>query len=131
MQELCLPCRSDDGTLTDDSAMKRCWDAMVEATVQLGMDARNPQHYAEWMRDAGFINVHTEIIKWPSNGWPSGAKDKTLGRWTNVNVLQGIQGFALGLLTRVLGWMVEEVELLLMEVRKDLQNRSVHAYWPL
>jgi hypothetical protein len=131
MQELCLPCRSDDGSLKDDSAMKRCWDLMVEATIKLGVDARNPRHYDEWMREAGFIHVHTEIVKWPVNGWPTNQKENTLGRWTHANVLQGIQGFALGLLTRVLGWSVEEVELLLMDVRKDLQNTNIHAYWPL
>ena len=111
--------------------MKRCWDLMVEATIKLGVDARNPRHYDEWMREAGFIHVHTEIVKWPVNGWPTNQKENTLGRWTHANVLQGIQGFALGLLTRVLGWSVEEVELLLMDVRKDLQNTNIHAYWPL
>lgn len=131
MQELCLPCRSDDGSLKDDSAMKRCWDLMVEATIKMGCDARNPRHYDSWMRETGFARVHTEVVKWPVNGWPANHKEKTLGRWTQVNVLQGIQGFALGLLTRVLEWSAEEVELLLMDVRKDLQNTDIHAYWPL
>ena len=35
------------------------------------------------------------------------------------------------LLTKTLGYKEDEVELLLMEVRKNLKDRGVHAYMPV
>ena len=111
--------------------MKRCWDLMVEASIKLGVDATNPRHYARMDAGSWVLSTSTRRLSngLSMDGQPT-KREKTLGRWTHVNVLQGIQGFALGLLTRVLGWSVEEVELLLMDVRKDLQDTNIHAYWP-
>jgi hypothetical protein len=30
-----------------------------------------------------------------------------------------------------LGWSVEELEVLLAQVRKDLKNTKIHSYWPV
>jgi len=35
------------------------------------------------------------------------------------------------LFTNILGWSVEEVEVFLVDVRKDVKSRSIHAYWPV
>lgn len=43
----------------------------------------------------------------------------------------GLQAFSLALFTRVLNWSAEEVEVFIANVRKDLRNRSYHAYWPM
>ena len=43
----------------------------------------------------------------------------------------GLQAMSLMLFTNVLGWSVEEVELLLNDVRKDFKNRKIHAYVPV
>ena len=48
----------------------------------------------------------------------------------NENVLNGLEAFSLMMFTNVLGFTVEEVQLLLVDVRKDLKNRRIHAYWP-
>lgn len=78
------------------------------------------------MHEAGFINIRKEIYKWPINTWPKREKEKKIGMWNLQNVLQGLQGFSRGLFTRVLGWSPERVELYLMMVRRDLQNRRIH-----
>jgi hypothetical protein len=33
--------------------------------------------------------------------------------------------------TGVLGMSVEEVQVFLVNVRKDVMNRSIHSYWPV
>jgi hypothetical protein len=35
------------------------------------------------------------------------------------------------LFTNVLGWSAAEVDVFLVNVRKDLRNRGIHAYWPV
>jgi len=38
------------------------------------------------------------------------------------------ESYSLALLTRVLGWEVQEVQVLIANTRKELKNRGVHAY---
>ncbi len=53
------------------------------------------------------------------------------GLWTNENLAPGLEAFSLGLYTRVLGWKKEEVEIFLMKVRNDMNDRKIHAYLPM
>ena len=53
------------------------------------------------------------------------------GAWCLENFLSGLEAMSLMLLTNVLGWSVEEVQLLLVGVRKDFKNRQIHAYFPV
>jgi hypothetical protein len=52
---------------------------------------------------------------------------KTIGAYNVTVLLEGLQGITLRPFTRILGWQPEEVELFLVDVRKDLQNRKLHA----
>jgi hypothetical protein len=54
-----------------------------------------------------------------------------IGSWTNENLGPGLEGFSLGLFTRVLGWKKEEVETFLAKVRDDMNDRKIHAYLPM
>ncbi len=54
-------------------------------------------------------------------------EQKIVGSWNLLNVLEGLEAFSMGLFTRFLGWTAEEVQLLLDDVRKDLQNPKIHA----
>jgi len=87
--------------------------------------------YKEWMVEAGFRNVVELRFMWPQNSWPKDKKMKELGRWNMINALDGLQGFTARLFTKVQGMPVEEMEVLLMEVRQDIQNRKIHCYWPV
>lgn len=42
-----------------------------------------------------------------------------------------ILGISLAFFTRGLGWTVEELEVFLVKVRKDMKNSQIHAYWPM
>ncbi|KAI9739709.1 MAG: hypothetical protein M1834_006428 [Cirrosporium novae-zelandiae] len=43
-----------------------------------------------------------------------------------TQVLDGLEAFALGIFTKVHGWSAEEVQLFLIDVRKDMMKKSVH-----
>jgi hypothetical protein len=43
-------------------------------------------------------------------------------------MLEALDAYSFALFTRVLGWSTEELQVLLAEVRKDLQNRRFHGY---
>ena len=42
-----------------------------------------------------------------------------------------LEGVSLMIFTKLLGWSVEELLVFLVQVRKDMANRSYHAYWPV
>jgi hypothetical protein len=131
MQELCNPLSSDDGTLAENSPLAKWGMLIVEASAKLNRNANNPTNYASWMREAGFTNVETVVHKWPTNPWPKDEKEKLKGLWNLYNVLERLQEFTTALFTRVLGWSREEVDAFLVDVRAELQNKNVHAYWPV
>jgi hypothetical protein len=54
-------------------------------------------------------------------------KQKTIGAWNLLNVLDGIEAFTIALFTRMLGWSAENVQVLLADVRKDLRDPTIHA----
>lgn len=142
------PAVSDDGTLTKDCALNRWNNLLVEATDKLGASLRSPADYQQQLADAGYQNVTLREYKWPSNPWPKDPRHKEIGKrkaqdfvstfangetgaWTQMNFLQGLQGLSLMSFGAGLGWSAAEVETLLVDVRKDIRNRNIHAYWPV
>lgn len=51
--------------------------------------------------------------------------------WTYEDLGKGASGLSMALFTRALGWSAEEVEVFLVDVRKDMKNKSIHSYWPV
>jgi len=81
--------------------------------------------------EAGFEDVVEYHFKWPSNTWPRDPKFKSIGAWNHENILAGLQGFLMAALTRGLGWSSEEVDVLAAHARRDMKDKSIHAYWPM
>ena len=131
MQELAHPIRNDDGTLTPEHTIYKWSHLLLEATRRIGSSCDNPTKYAEWMRDAGFVNVQEVIYKWPSNTWPKDKKHKTLGLWNLANLLDGVEGFTMAMFTRILEWRPQAVHAFLVGVREDSKNRQIHNYYPM
>jgi Methyltransferase domain len=50
---------------------------------------------------------------------------------TNRNLMEGLHAVSVAVLTRGLGMTAQEVELLLVGVRKDICNRNIHCYAPI
>jgi hypothetical protein len=131
MQDTNVPMKSDDDTIPSDSALWTWNQNMVKSGVISGRRCDIATQYAQWMREAGFVDVVELKYKWPQNPWPKDPRDKYLARWVMANIMQGLQAFSLALMTRFLGMSREEVEVLLVDVRKDMLNRKIHSYWPM
>lgn len=54
-----------------------------------------------------------------------------VGAWNYENMTSGLEAISLGLFTRVLGWSREEVDVFLIDVRKDIKNTKIHCYYPM
>jgi len=56
-------------------------------------------------------------------------KQKEIGAWGLLFVDEGFEAVALRLLTSVLGWQKEEVEVLCAEARKELRSKKIHTQY--
>lgn len=54
---------------------------------------------------------------------------KQIGMWNYHYCLEGCEGWALFLLTRVLQWKIEEVQVFIAKFRNALNDRKNHAYY--
>ncbi|KAK5174002.1 uncharacterized protein LTR77_001081 [Saxophila tyrrhenica] len=132
IQDYGLPVRSADGTADGTDLMK--WgELLCEAARNMGrpMGTDCADHYVAQMTEAGFVDINQRMFMWPSNGWPKDPLMKTLGQWNQTNILDGLEGFCLALLTRGLGWQKAEVDVFVAKVSRDLRSRKIHAYFPM
>ncbi|KAF2089279.1 S-adenosyl-L-methionine-dependent methyltransferase, partial [Saccharata proteae CBS 121410] len=119
---------SDDGTVPDDHVFKEWSDIFEEAGERIGKTFRIWAMQKELMLENGFAEVTEHRYKMPVGPWSSDPKLKEVGRWHLLECFQGIEGWAMALLTRVMGWSLEEVHVFLARVRAGLKDRKVHAY---
>lgn len=127
---------SDDGTLTQKTALKRCSDLLNEAYRGNGWPMDTANHYERQLQEVGFVNIGAVREKWPTNSWPRDKKYKQIGIWNTENVIRALAAVSLAVFTwpkseNSLGWSRTEVEVLLAGVRKDMRNTNIHAYWRL
>lgn len=133
-QEFDLKFCSDDGTIPADGALNR-WATFWNQGIQnQGLSARcYPEEMRIQMQEAGFINVHIRGYKLPVSPWARDRTYREAGMLFLSGFLDGLAGMSyktfLG--SDGLDWTQEQLEVLLMEVRKEVKLKSVHAYFPV
>ena len=75
---------SDDGTVPEDSACNQWGKHLSEAFENIGRPILLVEEYEKLLEDAGFVNIHSELRKRPTNDWPT---DDTLKKIGEVSVL--------------------------------------------
>lgn len=127
-QEIYPSVYCDDGTMPADWPMLHWAKMQDDAAMNMGRPLRIANKLKRWYQEQGFINVKEEVFKVPMNPWPKDPQFKLIGRFHERNMLDGLQGFSLAFFHRGLGWTKEEIEVYLVDVRKALQDKRVHAY---
>ncbi|KAI6383677.1 hypothetical protein MCOR25_000125 [Pyricularia grisea] len=126
-----FPVRCDDDTYPQECALRKWFELLDEGTQKVRTELPTLEVQKQRLLDAGFVNIVTREYKWPMNTWPSDKKQKEFGSLVLANLEEGIQGMTMAMFTRVLGWTKEQVELFLVDVRKDIRNTSMHVYYPI
>ncbi|QKD52025.2 S-adenosyl-L-methionine-dependent methyltransferase [Fusarium oxysporum Fo47] len=122
---------SDDGTLTPDHALSKWCNLLGEAFTKLGSTSIEFDKIKAIMQEVGFVDVVDKRFKWPTNPWPRDKKYKELGTWNHYNSSNALESLTMASFSRAHGWSRDEVIMFLVDVRKDLNNPSVHAYNPI
>jgi len=120
--------KSDDNSLREDHEMFINCSEVVRAAGILGQDACPGPKLKKWAEDAGFVNIKEHVFKIPIGPWPKDPRLKEIGAWNKLQAFEGVEGWTVALLTRVLGWSAEKVQIHLDGVKKDYRDPSIHSY---
>ncbi|KAM5359177.1 hypothetical protein ACJZ2D_014675 [Fusarium nematophilum] len=136
IMDIIYPPRSDDGTLSEDSPLYKWATLLLRTFTAMGSPLDSALRYKEQLEAAGFIDIHVVQRKWPMNRWPKAQIYKQIGTWANQNTMDALAAISLAVFTRPegqggLGWTSEELEVFLIEVRKDIKDYTIHSYWPI
>ncbi|KAK1980051.1 S-adenosyl-L-methionine-dependent methyltransferase [Colletotrichum cereale] len=121
----------DDGTLTPEHAISEWVDHIEECGRIFGRLFIDIPGLVPIMKEVGFVDVSVTKFKWPMSPWAKDEHYKELGSWCLENLMEGLEGWTMAPFTRALGWTKDEVNVFLIGVRKELRDRSIHAYNPL
>lgn len=80
------------------------------------------------MSEAGFDNVSQTVFKIPTSPWPKDRRLKRVGSLELMNLMEGAEAFLLRGYTKEFGKSKEELEILLMQMRKELTTQKFHSY---
>jgi hypothetical protein len=127
--EMSIQFKSDDGSLTPDHILSQWSDIFLEASKRFGKSFYEVWNLSTYVKNQGFENVVEKVYKVPVNGWPADPHMKELGRWNFLHCTQGAEGWGLFLLTKAMGWSVDEAQVFIAKFRNGLKERKVHAYF--
>ncbi|RDW58611.1 S-adenosyl-L-methionine-dependent methyltransferase-11 [Coleophoma cylindrospora] len=148
MVDLSFPVKLNDGEFPPDSAFLKWSTLFMEASAKAGRLANCAQFYKQQLLDAGFVDVVETKYIWPQNRWPKDKKLKEIGPyfafqnqvnltkvrvglWQLENLSGGLEAISVGLFTRVLGWSKLELDVFLAQVRNELKDTKIHAYFDI
>lgn len=122
--------RSEDGSLAPDNPMVTYWKLIADGLAAHGVRSRLAPHLALLMRTAGFVNVTERVFFTPIGPWPQNWALREVGLYWRTVLMEGLEAIAIGPLVKRLGWMKEEVNIILPGVRKAYLERATHASMP-
>jgi len=127
LQDLCFPSRCIEPELNDTSHQIKWSLHCMEAAVRIGINLQAPLAWPDQLRAVGFTDIHIKWFNWPIGPWAKQKKNKMLGRYVFANFYDAVAA-PNALFTRVLGWSIDEVNILLAHVRNEHKEQKVHLY---
>lgn len=119
--------RSDDGTV-EEAPIGQWHDLNMSCGEKSGKTFGVVYEMKRWLEEAGFEDVVETIFRWPIGPWPKDKHWKEIGRWQRLHVETGLENWGLATLTRVMGWSLEETQILIAKVKADLRNPAIHGW---
>lgn len=120
--------RCDDGTLPSDSRLVLWSEWLLRATQETGRPLAYNVDTRAMLERHGFVEIQEQVIKVPLNPWPGDPHLKDIGRWYNLGLTQGLEALTLAPMMRVAEWPRADVDKLIMEAKREICTKRIHAY---
>lgn len=124
---------SDDDTIADSGPYRLTdfLDHLAAGLRVLGSDLHAVTSAPRHLDAAGFSPTAHHVLKCPLGSWARPRRLAYCGDLLRSAFLEGLGGYARRPLVCGLGWTAMQVEMLLVEVRRAVEEKSgVHAYIP-
>lgn len=121
----------DDDSAPPESGVPIFSTKVIEASQIVGWSLLEPNNFAKYLREAGFVNVVEKRYKVPTGPWPLNKRLKLIGAFEMQSLLQGASAFSLMAFSKAFGWTKEETEVFLVALRRDVKNLRYHTYYEL
>ncbi|KFY99197.1 hypothetical protein V498_00941 [Pseudogymnoascus sp. VKM F-4517 (FW-2822)] len=128
LQTLLPDVQCDDGSTPPTSGFPSFATKIAEATKIAGYWVLEPNKYADYLRDAGFVNIVETRYKLPTSAWPKDKRLKLVGAFQMQSLLEGASGLSLRAFSRAYGWTKEQTDAFLVPMKRDVRNLRYHSY---
>ncbi|ETN45780.1 uncharacterized protein HMPREF1541_09613 [Cyphellophora europaea CBS 101466] len=105
---------------------KWCQEA-IEAFQRAGLEPEPGPKLKQWVEDAGFVNIHHELLPIPIGPWPKDKALKEIGTFDIVQFLENMEGLSMRIFTTLANYTPEEVLALCAKLREELRNPRLQA----
>ena len=102
-------------------------DHIIEGLNRIVRDFMVAEKFEPMLEAAGFEDVHIACQEWPIGTWAKGRKNKEIGLLTAENLKDGAKN-SMSIFTSVLGWQLEEFEVLNAKIAEEIQEGKWHLY---
>ncbi|TGO43965.1 hypothetical protein BCON_0686g00010 [Botryotinia convoluta] len=126
-QSLSIELYADDDSLKKAPFMVQLTHDVQEASIRYGKRLGNMSECPEKMINAGFTDVTCKVVKVPTTPWPKDPKQKEIGKY----MPQASMSYSYALLSKVMGWNRDDIEVLLAHVSEELKDLTIHTYLKL
>ncbi|KAF3927404.1 hypothetical protein ABW21_db0205833 [Orbilia brochopaga] len=123
--------RCDDGSLPPECHLAQWNNLFIDAAKKAGRPVTSARDHATAIKEAGYVDIHENILKLPNSPWAKDRHHKEVGGYHMANFLEALEGLSLRLFTHFHSMSVEEIQVLLAHTRKDLRNKAIHTYFNL
>ncbi|KND91765.1 hypothetical protein TOPH_03891 [Tolypocladium ophioglossoides CBS 100239] len=123
---------SDDGTVNDQTTMGTLWNKLlIEAGKKAGRSflIKTENLQRKGLEEAGFVDIQEVTYKSPINGWPKDPHLAEIGRYIELTMDNDIEGYTMYLWNQVMGWPMDEYQVFLMLMRKEIRSKIIHSYF--
>ncbi|KAG8415120.1 hypothetical protein J3459_011152 [Metarhizium acridum] len=129
-QEVDCNISCDDGTLDPNGPIVKWINDLMVAAEKLNRPVLLGPILKQAYERVGFVDVQQRVYKMLLNPWPKDRLLKQVGLLWGANILKGLSAFSYQLLHHGFNRSATEIEVSLVDVRRDLNDTRIHSYMP-
>ena len=117
----------DDGSMDGNDPLRRFMSLAVKGMRKLGCHQFGTRDIKESLEKANFTNINIHTRRLPIGGWAPDERLLSVGAMMKAVVLESLSAFAAKPF-EALGILDDERQRLIAEVKKSLDDKSIHRY---
>ncbi|KAJ5112572.1 hypothetical protein N7532_000617 [Penicillium argentinense] len=130
MIEIYFNVQSDNGSITDDHALRR-WSTQYMRALEDRKDLRIGSRLRGLLTSEGLTEVDTKMIPLPLSAWSHDRRTREIGQANSQNIQELLRSLALYPLTQRLHMSPQTFDALVDQAQAEARNPSLKAYFPL